>query len=132
MQAMDVFEAQLFRLLQGIFGEDNVLPYMRLKAITGGKLPDLSLDKFKEGSHDNLKCLFTVVDYNDEPKMVIDIDADEIDSIDILKFEKQEIVSAYLKELKIKYLLISLIELEQILDVTSELTLANCLHSKIV
>lgn len=132
MIALDINQTQLFRLLQDIFGASRVIPLIRLKALCGGGLPEVSdcrLDK--EDEHENIKCLFTVVDKDDEPKMVVDFDAKDLVEIDVYEFNKQEVVKKYLREVGIKYLLIENSEFEDILDATKDITLAACLNSKI-
>lgn len=134
MIALDINQTKLFRLLQDIFGESRVIPQIRLKALCGGVLPLVSefrLDKVDSNQHENLKCLFTVVDKDDEPRMVIDFDAKDSVEIDVYEFNKQEIVKKYLSEVGVQYLLIGFREFEDILDNSKDDTLATCLNSKI-
>lgn len=71
-------EAQLFRMLSALFGEDRVVPHMSLAGVLGGEQLDSAT---REWCADQ-RCLITIVGHDDEPRFVLDFAAIEGDVID--------------------------------------------------
>lgn len=124
MVHLDIHEAVLFRLLTSFFGEDRVIPHMSVLAVCGGQLPfpvaelngssptllELSLWAKKN------RCLFTVVDTDDSPKVVFEI-FDGVDTFVVAsQVEHQRYARPLLTGAGVKYLTISHEEIDEITD----------------
>ena len=84
MTDLTLEQAQLFRMLTGFFGQDRIILNMSVLAVCGGELPapvypsdeqprslPADLGAWAKGN----RCLFTVIDSDDSPKMVLDFEA---------------------------------------------------------
>jgi hypothetical protein len=76
-------EAQLFRMLAALFGEDNVIPHLTLAVVLG----EVQLDAETRAWCAQQRCLITVVGRDDEPRFVLDFEAIEGDIVDPLRVE---------------------------------------------
>ncbi len=148
MIALALQEAQLMRLLQDIFGFDRVMPFISLVTVCGGVLPRVNeskpvgekgydagakiAPKNRSSSPENQQCLFTIVDHDHEPKLVVEFAAQNGQTIDALKLTQQQFARDQLEAKGIHYVLINELEFENILDPAIELSLANFIHSKIL
>jgi hypothetical protein len=121
---MELVEAQLFRMLTGLFGRDRVVFRMSALAVCGGQLevvPEVLRDGFNSPS-DLSKwaagetCLFTVVDAEDSPKLVIELATEFVDIVDPIAVEHHRILPPLLKQAGIHYLPIPRSELNDLLD----------------
>jgi hypothetical protein len=132
MAEMSLEEAQLFRMLVSFFGKDRVLWSMSLRAVCGGDIPEhvraTSSDKVSWVEHD--KCLFTVVDDDDNPKMVMEFSPDYSDYIEIDQLERQKHLPPILGACGVQYITISPQELVEILDPHSSLDFFSFLKDK--
>ena len=102
---LDSKQAILLRLLTDVFGKDNIVFDISLW---------LLLQDFENIASDNkdfkkLKCLFTILDKNSTPKMVVNFDPlyDKEKYIDMKELEKHQILENNLKEVNITYLVIN-------------------------
>lgn len=132
MEEMSLHEAQLFRLLVGFFGKDRVLFSMSVRAVCGGDLSVLSQD-FDEETRiwaERSKCLFTVVDGEDDPKMVVELAPDFSDFIELEQLERQNKLPGLLRSRGVQYLTISGDEMSEILDPNGTLGLVDVLKDR--
>jgi len=123
MQMLTLTEAQLFRLLCGLFGTEQVIPLMSVLAICGGELPELDNPSTDKQMHDwarNNKCLFTVIDAQDEPCLVVEFFDGFESSIDLGQEEHQRLVRPFIEARNIKYITISQNELDLLLTSPEE------------
>ena len=96
-------EAILFRILQSLFGHGQVIPHMSVKAICGGLDPTT----LPESPSSGWKCLFTVVDSGDMPKLVVEFSSTTSQTIDMHAFERVQIIGPILAAHQIRYMVIS-------------------------
>lgn len=144
---LDNNEAILFRLLASFFGRDKVIPQMSILAVCGGELP-AGLSEPSKDSNSNqvslcaeelqalkisakkMKCLFTVVNDNDLPRLVVELGVDAKGSIDLAELDKQEKVRPILGAASIPYIILSKNELSFVCDPTAPENWFHLLQSK--
>lgn len=132
MSEMSLPEAQLFRLLVGFFGKDRVVYSMSARAVCGGDFapsarcadPDLHVWA------DSVRCLFTVVDDADEPKMVVELAPDLDDFIEVARLERDGRLPHLLKAHGVQYLSITNDEMKEMLDPDGGLDLVAFLKDR--
>jgi hypothetical protein len=132
MAEMSLHEAQLFRLLVGFFGEDRVLFSMSVRAVCGGDLSSLP-QPLAEGTRqwaEKNKCLFTVVDHEDDPKMVVEFEPDFSQYIEVEQLERKSLLPPLLRSRGVRYLTISGEEMGEMLDPRSGLELVDVLKDR--
>ena len=109
MNTMDLREAQLFRMLTDLFGKDQVIFGMSAMAVSGGSLQvdpsDYSID-IEKWARAN-KCLFTVVDQKDLPKLVVEFFAGYSKSVDVREVEHEQYLRPILEAAEIRYVTIT-------------------------
>ncbi len=129
---MSLDEAQLFRLLVGFFGKDRVLFSMSVRAVCGGDLgvqPE-ALDNDTRAWAERNRCLFTVVDDEDDPKMVVEFEPDFSSFIEVEQLERKSRLPGILKAKGIQYLTISGKEMGEILDPNGTMDLVDLLKDR--
>lgn len=131
MDQMSLQEAQLLRTLASVFGSEQVLYKMKVRTVCGGKLPNLSLGIELEEWTSTNECLFTVVDSDDEPKMVVEISGFESDSLDVTQMEHEQILKPLLEALDIHYITISADEFSEILNSNSSFDICSLLNHRL-
>ena len=130
--------AVFFRMLSGFFGEERVIPSMSLLAACGGTLPcDIATvnPSIKEAQAESWarsqKCLFTVVDHDDQPKLVFDF----FSGFDKPFEEKDVVGQRYLKPILmaagVNYITISMEEFAEIIDPRSDIEFFHWLKEKL-
>lgn len=129
-------EAQLFRLLAGFFGRDQVMFRMSVLSICGGELPgkvdlgttrkDFDLKSWARSS----TCLFTIIDPECNPRMVVEFFAGFERSVDATEVEHERYLKPILQAAKIPYVTISGEEFEELLDPNSSLDFCTFLEHK--
>lgn len=132
MAEMSLDEAQLFRLLVGFFGKDRVLFSMSVRAVCGGDLsvlPEVLDDETRAWAERN-RCLFTVVDDDDDPKMVVEFEPDFSAYIEVEQLERKSRLPALLKANGIQYLTITGKEMGEILDPNGAMGLIDLLKDR--
>jgi hypothetical protein len=132
MAEMSLDEAQLFRLLVGFFGKDRVLFSMSVRAVCGGDLgvqPE-ALDNDTRAWAERNRCLFTVVDDEDDPKMVVEFEPDFSSFIEVEQLERKSRLPGILKAKGIQYLTISGKEMGEILDPNGTMDLVDLLKDR--
>jgi hypothetical protein len=132
MAEMSLNEAQLFRLLVGFFGKDRVLFSMSVRAVCGGDLSCLphALDEETRGWAERNRCLFTVVNEEDDPKMVVEFEPDFSSYIEVEQLERKSRLPALLKANGIQYLTITGREMGEILDPNGGIDLVDVLKDR--
>jgi hypothetical protein len=123
-------EAQLYRLLGHIFGPDRIVPRMSVLAVCGGTLPTGIPESWVHWARDS-RCLFTIVDAQDEPKLVVQFFSGFHDSVDPLEEEEQKYLPDIFARAGISYATISDREFSDILDPGIAFSLCDCLQSQI-
>lgn len=130
---MSLQEAQLFRVLGGFFGRDRVVWNMSVRTVCGGSYPpgaeDIADDvgRWAEVSG----CLFTIVDDDDTPKMVVEFAVDLKRCIDLQLLERQEHLPKLLQLCGVRYVVVTDAEFEEILDPNSSLDLTSLLKDRL-
>ena len=126
-------EAQLFRQLTALFGKEAVIPNMSLKAVI--------LDTYEDGENPKalpisdksaiLKCLFTIVDANDRPCMVVEFSATEDDVVDLSSLERVQELALVLGDHNIRFVTLSRAEFNETLDPGSGVKFVALLQGKL-
>jgi hypothetical protein len=137
---LDLRQAQLFRMLSTLFGEEQVLPNLSLRMILGScEGVDVSIFS-AEGVSDSApaviptkadldrRCLFTVLDDQDKPRVVVDFSGFGDSFIDADALKRHEVIQRVLGSVGLKFLLIHPKDFESILDRDSETTLVGVLQ----
>jgi len=109
-------EVILFKHLQGFFGFDNVIPHMRCLAIFESakvSLPEV-LDSNKEAMMERHRCLFTVVDNDDKPKVIFELSESDAVTIDLLHMNDKSIAEDLFQKVGIKHIAVSRQEIKEI------------------
>ncbi len=141
MIALEQHEAVLFRMLSAFFGEDRVIPQMSIFAVCGGQLPismpqewlaevQLSCARSPVVWAQQSRCLFTIVDANDEPKMVVEFVPDFSGTLDIEELNKRRFIRPALQAAGVNYVTISAQEYHEITLPGSSFTLSKLLQDK--
>ncbi|MEN9845329.1 MAG: hypothetical protein RIS36_476 [Pseudomonadota bacterium] len=132
MAEMSLNEAQLFRLLVGFFGKDRVLFSMSVRAVCGGDLSSLShtLDEETRAWAERNRCLFTVVDAEDDPRMVVEFEPDFSTFIEVDQLERKSRLPAVLKASGVQYLTITGEEMGEILNPNGTIGLVDVLKDR--
>ena len=138
MIGIDGKEAILFRLLVAFFGEDRVVPHMSLIAVCGGSLPDsLDISSSADGTSGRVfdlarasKCLFTIVNRQDDPRMVIEFGADFDRAIDVRALERHRLMRPLLEAAGVPFVTVSQEEFSELTRPESEHGLLEFLKSK--
>ena len=129
---MSLDEAQLFRLLVGFFGKDRVLFSMSVRSVCGGDLSALpeKLDDETRAWAERSRCLFTVVDDDDAPKMVVEFEPDFSSYIEVEQLERKSRLPSLLKANGVQYLTITGKEMGEILDPNGGMGLIDLLKDR--
>jgi hypothetical protein len=133
MIEMNLAEAQLFRMLVGIFGRDRVVWSMSVRAVCGGELPKnlKSGDEELRERAERDKCLFTIVDDNDIPKMVMELEPDFTQFIELEKLERQRWLPSLLSACGVQYVTMSASELGEITNPEGKMDFISFLQDKV-
>jgi hypothetical protein len=133
MSEMSLEEAQLFRILGGFFGRERVVWNMSVRTVCGGSFPPVSAAEAGDvGRWANAAgCLFTIVDADDVPKMVVEFAVDLSRCIDLQLLERQQQLPGLLESCGIRYIVVTPSEFQEILDPRSSLDLASLLKDRL-
>ena len=87
MGEMSIEEAQLFRMLSGLFGRERVVWNMSVRSVCSGVTSGQVDIATVQGDawFDLSGCLFTVVDDDDTPKMVVEFAPDFSRYIEVIQ-----------------------------------------------
>jgi hypothetical protein len=130
---MELKEAQLFRILTSFFGKDRVMFRMSVRSVCGGEVPkNIHFDgcNLLEWALAT-KCLFTIIDDEDNAKLVIDIHEGFKKTIDLITLENQKRLPMVLNASGVKYITISNEDIENIMDGHSDLDLVSWLRDQL-
>lgn len=133
MIEMSLQEAQLMRMLEAFFGRDRVVWNMSVRSVCGGVYPEgrdepvESIARWAEVAG----CLFTVVDYDDNPKMVVELGMDPRGVIDVAQLDRQQRLPELLASCGVQYVLVSSDEFDEMLDPKSSLDLTSVLRDRL-
>jgi hypothetical protein len=130
MSEMTLEEAQLFRVLGGFFGRDRVVWNMSVRTVCGGVLPAEMADTVAGWVH-VAGCLFTIVDHDDTPKMVVEFAPNLSNCIDLQLLERQQQLPRLLGLCGIHYVSMTDAEFQEIIDPQSSLDLASLLRDRL-
>jgi hypothetical protein len=130
MTGYDLYTATFLRILTSLFGEDQVVVGMSLFVVCGGVMPLDFVDDHIEVAK-NRKCLFTIVNQDDRPCLVIDFAPGRYSTIDMGTFEYAEQMERALTEVGVKYISIDVCELTALQDPHSNLDLCTLLSEKV-
>ena len=139
MFALSLQEAQLLRILAGLFGKDAVVPQMRVIAVCGGQIPDCGhLAEAQEWKPEELqawaknhRCLFTIVDPEDNPRLVVDLFSTTSDAIVARDMEHKKYLGPLLGVIGIPYVAIQPDELAEMLDPEGTLDIYSFFQAKV-
>lgn len=129
MLDFSLLEAQLFRLLVGFFGRDHVVPRMRVIAVCGGELNKEFAAPVRAWAESN-SCLFTVVDRDDTPKLVVEFFEGFDEFVDAREEEHQRLLPRLLESAGIRYVTFSEAELSEVMDPEGGVDFYHLLRSK--
>ena len=110
-------EAQLFRILCGLFGSERVIPQMSVVAACGGELPAQALldePALKPWAR-RTKCLFTVVDHEDNPRVVVEFFSGYANGIVAEEVDRQRYLPNLFRFVGVDYVTFSQEEFEDVL-----------------
>jgi len=134
MVEMSLAEAQLFRMLVSFFGRDRVVWSMSTRAVCGGEFPAGLLNGTAATGAlswaERDKCLFTVVDDDDNPKMVIEFSPDFSQFIEVDQIERQKQLPPLLGACGVQYVTMSSGEFGEIISASGRLDFVSFLKDK--
>ena len=136
MHFLSLAEAQLFRQLVALFGEDRVIPQMSAMAVCGGILPrldqDIDLTAIELATWARAaRCLFTVVDHNDDAKLVVEFFGGFKNVIDVTEAEHERYLRPILEAAGIRYVTIAPDDFSEMLDPSSGMDLIGYLQASL-
>lgn len=117
MLDLTLVEAQLLRILSGLFGKDHVIPHMSIMAVCGGKIPvDYDVQGFdlRAWARES-KCLFTIVDDQDSPRAVFEFFSGFGDVVEPEAVLHERYLRPLLRHMGIRYITITEEEFNEIL-----------------
>lgn len=121
-------------MLSRFFGKTHVIPKMSVLSVCGGNLPGEFSNEERDWTpwaREN-RCLFTVVDHLDEPKMVVEFFSGFKDAVVAEEVEHQKYLKPLLSAANISYVTISDIEFSEVLDPQAPLDFCSLLQDKIL
>ena len=137
MQELSLIEVQLYKLLTAFFGRENVVPNMRVIAICGGQLPTEIRDSISVNGvkMNDWACanrgLFTIVDGQDLPRMVVEFFSSTDQTLDVRELEHKQYLQPILAAAGVRYVTISEGELAEMLDPRGNLDLCSFLEAQV-
>ena len=132
MPFMNTTEAQVTRLLTGIFGSERVVFKMSVASVCGEQLPaEIASRNDLVELLNQYKCFCTVIDFEGNPKLVVELEYFSDQAIEVYRIELLPQVKKLLKKVGIHYVSISERELDEILSSEQEPFMAKLIHSKI-
>jgi hypothetical protein len=135
MIELELHEAQLYRMLSSLFGTDRIVVRMSALAACGGEVREVP-ESLKPGftSAESLKgwaaqesCLFTVVDHNDSPKMVLEFFSGFGKIIEAHAVDHHRILPALLQEVGVHYVTIPRDQFSRMIDPSQSFDLTSYL-----
>ena len=155
MNLFELEEAQLFRILGGFFGPDNVIPKMSVLVVCGGSFEHLnsgdlnsedveitniikelgSLEALSNWAK-NTVCLFSIIDEDSLPKLVIEFDNSGKDKsgnyvVDLYAVEHQKYARPLLKKHGVNYIHLTKNELNEIINPKGKIDFTTLMNEKL-
>ena len=148
MTDLTLQEAQLMRLLAGMFGQEKIVVKMSVLAICGGLLPEVADtlgiaadSRACEAWAKNLKCLFTIVDDEGNPKLVCEFclhyweegDGTPFHGVQVINvedLERQRWLRPIFKARQVHYITVSKEEFDEILAPGGQLEFLTFLQDR--
>ena len=132
MLELSLQEAQLFRLLSDMFGRERIVPNMSVLAVCGGTLPPAAVTQIPglDPWARRAKCLFTIVDSDDIPKMVIEFFSGFEDAVDAKEEEHHRMLTPLLPAVGVRYITISQSEFSELIDPRGTLDMLTFFQAK--
>ena len=88
---MELFEAQLLRILFSLFGKERVFLNMSALLVVMSGLEEENADNAMNAKTSNwaklTKCSYTIIDHNDKPKLVLELFENTRGEIDSKRYE---------------------------------------------
>jgi hypothetical protein len=132
MDMMNLQEAQLFRLLGEFFGPERVVWSMSVTTVCGDALAQFAAEATVKDWISRGKCLFTIVDDDDSPRMVVEFGAFDGSSLDLQRFDRQRFLPTVLAAAGIKYVVLTDQEFAELTNPGSSLDLFALLEDKVL
>jgi hypothetical protein len=129
---IELREAQLYRILMEVFGRERIVAQARISFVCSGKLPDLCPEMnpgYAEWA-ERFRCLFTVVNNEDEPRLVVEFLSDFTDFVDIREAERDRYLPEVLRQQGIHYMTVSNAEFGELLSAESALHFLHLMETK--
>lgn len=133
MEFSCIAEAQLFRLLSGLFGHDHVIPYMSVFAVCGDEMPaKYARNPDTVARAKAHKCLFTVTDPQGNPKVVVTLFSgfDQIVETQVAEFHA--FAPGMLRDSGVRFINISDDDMAAITDPDSDFNLVKLLELRLL
>lgn len=132
MIAMSLAESQLFRLLSTLFGGDRVIPAMSVVSVCGGNRTSIRSqgEQFRHWL-ESAKCQFTVVDADDNPRMVVEFSDGSQGEISVAQLNHQRHLRPLLSFYGVHYVVFSSQELGELLDPDSTVDIVKMFEAKL-
>jgi hypothetical protein len=130
--AIDLREAQLYRILMRVFGRERIVPQARISFVCSGNLPELCPET-NPGYRDwaeGFRCLFTLVNNEDEPRLVVEFRSDFTETVDIREVERDRYLPEVLQRQGIHYMTVSEAEFGELLSAESEMCFLHLMECK--
>ena len=133
MEHFELREAQLFRILSGVFGKDRVIPRVGIGTVCGGEMPDLPPARYPnyEAWAKDFRCLFTIVNHEDDPCMVVEFFNGFSVAVDPREAEREHYLPSVLKCRNIHYITLSHEEFDEILAPENDFSFLQLVECKI-
>lgn len=126
-------EAQLMRMVAGFFGKERIVYKASLSLVCGEKLTEpnnFNGHEFSEWAK-RYKCLFTVMNDNGDPRLVIELLPDITGTIDSSQIEHMHFVKPTLNAAGLHHVTLSREEFADLTDPEGTLDFFSLLESKI-
>ncbi len=133
MVTFELHEAQLFNMLSSFFGRDRVVPHMSVLSVCGGELPEAAQalkNDLQTWARSN-KCLFTIVDADDTPKMVVEFFSGFAQAVDPVEESHQRYLPVLLRAAGVRYVTISNNEFSEVLNPNGNMDFLTLLGAKV-
>lgn len=133
MEDLELREAQLYRLLINMFGRDQVIPKATIRMVCGGELPNLPAARYPhyQSWAKSFRCLFTVVNSVDEPRLVVEFCQGFEESVDVYEAEREHYLPSVLKCRDISYVTISNQEFEELLSADGDFNFFHVMEDQL-
>lgn len=132
MEQFELREAQLLRLLSDTFGADQVIAKASVSMVCSGQIPKLSEQDYPgfEMWSKKFKCLFTIINNQDEPCLVVEFFGGFAGDIDPFEAEREVFLPTVLKSKNIFYFRVTEEDFRTLIDPDMPVSLLDLLSDK--